>query len=347
MGRVAWHWRQELIRRGYEVVHIGQAEVGLGVHPAFFPWTAWQRSRELGLHPAFVLAHEPAGLPFVLSGGRRTFVFSHGLERRGWEENRAGRSAAGVAVGLRTRLLFPLWRLRQADVALRRARALLVLNRDDREFALRRYRRRPEDVFLFRNGVDPAAERQHPTDPPNTAGVPTVLFVGTWMARKGVRTLVEAAGVLDRRGIAPRFVLAGTGVAAEEILAAWPAELRDRVRVIPRFAREEEAALYSGADVFVLPSLSEGQPLALLQALAAGCCCVASDISGSRELITHRESGLLHPAGDAGGLAACLAECLASPGLRAELGQGARRAVAGRSWEVVARDVIDFVEGRL
>jgi len=345
MGRVAWHWREAFEERGYDFIHIGPAETGRPVHPALFPWAAWQCFRRLRIRPAVVLVHEPAGLPFVLARHRSTIVFSHGLERRGWEVALRMTAAGGVPIRLRSRLLFPLWRLGQADLALRWARAVLVLNNDDLACVRSRYRRSPEDVHVFQNGVHLQAP-QAAGHPP--AGNPqAVLFIGTWMPRKGVRTLIEAAGLLRRQGIAPRFILAGTGLDAPEVLRDWPEELRPSLSVIPRFTPAEEISLYSLADVFVLPSFFEGQPLALLQAMAAGCCCIASEIGGSRDLIRHRETGLLHPAGDAERLAACIAESLADPQLRSDLGRNARLAVAQRTWEAAARDVVDFVERAL
>lgn len=330
MGRVAWHWRRELEARGYEVVHLGPSEVGR-VHPALFPWKAWRHARRLHLDPKLILVHEPAGLPFVLSDRHRTVIFSHGLERRGWDVALAGEEP----IRLRSRLLFPLWRVWPAEAALLRARAVLVLNRDDQAEVLRGYGRRPEDVHLFRNGVTPMAAN---------AGTDTVLFLGTWMARKGTRTLVEAAKILRRQGRAPSFLLAGTGLEAPEVLADWPEELRPAVRVLPRFAAGEEAGILSQAGLFVLPSTFEGQPLALLQALAAGLCCVASDIPGSHDLIQHGENGLLHPPGDAAALADRLAQALDDPALRGRLGENARRSVADRSWEACSREVVDFLE---
>jgi glycosyltransferase involved in cell wall biosynthesis len=339
MGRVAWHWRRELEERGYTFLHIGLRETG-PVHPAVFPWVAWRQFRRLGLRPAAFLVHEPSGVPFV-RGAAPAIAFSHGLERSAWEATLTHAEASGYHVRARSRLLFPLLRLRQADFSLRRARAVLVLNRDDQAGVQRRYGRRPEDVFLYRNGVDPAVPRPAPAEPP------TVLFLGTWMARKGTETLVRAAESLRRRGVAARYLVAGTGVGEAAVLGAWPAELRGAVRVLPSFPAAEETALFAAADLFILPSFFEGQPLALLQALSAGCCCLASDIAGHRDLIAPRRNGMLHPVGDAEALAGQMAECLASPALRAGLGDAARLAMAGRDWNAVAAEVADFIAGVL
>lgn len=339
MGRVAWHWRQELEARGYTFLHIGPREIGRPIHPALFPYAAWRQFRKLGLRPVAFLVHEPTGVPFIKADAP-AFVFSHGLERRGWEKTLAHAAASGSPIRARSRLLFPLWRLRQADFSLRRARAVLVLNQDDLAYVQTRYGRSPKDLLLFRNGVDPS-----PAAPREAADASsTVLFLGSWLARKGTATLVKAADLLRRRGIAARFLLAGTGAGEAQVLAAWPAKLHDSVRVLPSFPAATEAALYASADLFVLPSFFEGQPLSLLQAMAAGCCCLASDISGNRDLIRHRHTGLLHAVGDAEELANQMAECLASPALRDSLGNAARSIVAGREWNVVAGEVADFIE---
>jgi glycosyltransferase involved in cell wall biosynthesis len=339
MGRVAWHWRAELEARGYVFVHLGAAEVG-AVHPAFFPLAAYRCSRRLGIQPAAVLVHEPAGAPFLL-GPRPVIAFSHGLERRGWEATLAVAAVAGAPrVRPRSRLLFPLWRLRQADLALRHATAVLVLNTDDQAYVRRVYRRRAEDVFLYSNGAYVL-----PQPPGAAAGeIPSVLFVGAWLPRKGVRTLIEAVSILRRRGSAVRVRLAGTGVSAAAVLAEWPEELRGWVDVIPQFDLDKEAALFARGGLFVLPSYFEGQPLALLQAMAAGCCCIASDVSGNRDLLVDGWTGLLHSAGDAEALAGRMGECLDDPTLTLALGERARRAAENRTWPLAANGVADFIE---
>jgi glycosyltransferase involved in cell wall biosynthesis len=344
MGRVAWHWRQELEDRGYTFVHIGLRETGF-IHPAFFPYVAWRLFRRLRLRPAAFLVHEPSGVPFVGSGAP-AIAFSHGLERSAWEATLTHAAASGFHIRPRSRFLFPLLRLRQSDYSLRRARAVLVLNQDDWAGVQTRYRRRPEDIFLYRNGVDPIpADASAPRPDPDAP--PTVLFLGTWMARKGTETLMKAAELLRRRGVTARYLVAGTGVNEAAVLGAWPAELRGSVRVLPTFPHAEEAALFAGADLFILPSFFEGQPLALLQAMSAGCCCVASDIAGHRDLIAPRRNGMLYAVGDAEELAGQMAECLASPALRGELGSAARTAMAGRTWNAVAAEVADFIVGVL
>jgi glycosyltransferase involved in cell wall biosynthesis len=76
-------------------------------------------------------------------------------------------------------------------------------------------------------------------------------------------------------------------------------------------------------DIFVLPSLSEALSNSLMEAMACGCCAIASDTGGNPELVRDGETGLLFPAGDALALAACLRSVLGDPTRRRRLGENA------------------------
>lgn len=343
MGRVAWHWRRAFEERGYRFRHLGKELLPPSAHPARFPLAAWRAVRSLPEEPAALLLHEPAAFP-ALVGDTPAVVFSHGLERRGWEAamrySPAPRGGTGPP-GLRSRLLYPLWRLVPCDLAARWSPMLLVLNRTDRDFAARRYGRPPGSTRVVRNGVEPPGTA-------STAAVPTpeptVLFVGSYLARKGVEVLQRAAGILEQRGCVVRWLLAGTVLPAEEILPAWPAPVRPRVEVVRTFARDEEAALHAQSTLFVLPSFFEGQPLSLLQAMASGRCPIVTGIGGQEDLVRDGENGLVVPAGDPEALAGAIERALAAPELRRRLADAARRTVADRTWPRVSHEVVDLVE---
>jgi glycosyltransferase involved in cell wall biosynthesis len=81
-------------------------------------------------------------------------------------------------------------------------------------------------------------------------------------------------------------------------------------------------------DVFVLPSLSEALSNALMEAMACGCCCVASRVGGNPELIDDGTTGRLFPAGDAQALAQILLELAQQPALRTRLAAAAATRIA-------------------
>jgi glycosyltransferase involved in cell wall biosynthesis len=85
--------------------------------------------------------------------------------------------------------------------------------------------------------------------------------------------------------------------------------------------------LLSAADVLVLPSRNEGQPMAVLEAMAHGLCVVASDVGGIPELVDDGRTGLLVPPDDVEALVAALRKVLDDDSLRAALGATARERV--------------------
>ena len=80
----------------------------------------------------------------------------------------------------------------------------------------------------------------------------------------------------------------------------------------------------AATQVFVLSTRWEGMPLALVEAMAAGCACIGTDVVGVREVIEHENTGLLVPPDDAGALAEALQRLLQNPALAQQLGQTAR-----------------------
>src|SRR5258707_10651824 len=83
-------------------------------------------------------------------------------------------------------------------------------------------------------------------------------------------------------------------------------------------------------DIFVLPSLSEALSNSLMEAMASGCCAVASTAGGNPELIQHEETGLLFTPGDADGLADRLRRVIQDRALRERLAQSGARSIAQR-----------------
>jgi glycosyltransferase involved in cell wall biosynthesis len=191
-------------------------------------------------------------------------------------------------------------------------------------------------VTLQHGGVGP----QFFADPPGPRR--GVLFVGTWIERKGVLDLVPAlATLLDRRPGTP-VTVAGCGVPAEQVLADFPERHRPRVRVVPQITDEDALAdLYLAHAVFAFPSTFEGLPLAVLEAAAAGLAVVTTGVCGMKDTICDGRTGLLVPVGDPGQLAAALERLVADPGLASRLGGAARESVRHYTWRRSAEQFLD------
>lgn len=109
-----------------------------------------------------------------------------------------------------------------------------------------------------------------------------LLSVGELSRRKNHQLVIKALAELGRTDIC--YVICGQGALKHQLMRQAEALGISRQIRMPGFV-ENVADFYQAADLFVFPSLQEGLPVALLEAMAAGLACVVSDIRGNRELI--------------------------------------------------------------
>ncbi len=126
------------------------------------------------------------------------------------------------------------------------------------------------------------------------------------------------------------LVLVGDGPSRQELTnIAHAAKLNGRIHLLDFTDRPWEA--YSAFDIFLLPSLNEGLPLALLEAMACGCCPIATSVGGVPEVLTDSSLGWLVAPNDIPSLLAAMrAASLTPPETRTEMGRRAREHVMTR-----------------
>jgi colanic acid/amylovoran biosynthesis glycosyltransferase len=171
-------------------------------------------------------------------------------------------------------------------------------------------------------GVSPA-RYAGTADPPS--GRPRILCVGRLVPEKGQAILLQALALLKQNGVDAELELVGAGPSREALEAlAAELELTDRVRFAGAVAQDAIDAYYETANVFCLPSFSEGVPVVLMEAMA--CCrpVVATAIAGLRELVEDGRSGLLISPGRPDELALALETLLGDPDLCQRLGETGR-----------------------
>jgi len=169
-------------------------------------------------------------------------------------------------------------------------------------------------------GPQPASAGPHVA----AAGRPVVLAVGRLAAQKGFGVLLEAASAWRDLDPMPLVVIAGDGPLARELRARAVAL---GVAVVFLGHRDDVPARLAAAAVFVLPSLWEGQPLVLQEALRAGTPIVAARVGGVPGL-TGEDAALLVPPGDARALGDAVRAVLTDPALAARLRAAAARRAA-------------------
>jgi glycosyltransferase involved in cell wall biosynthesis len=163
-------------------------------------------------------------------------------------------------------------------------------------------------------------------------GQALVLTVARLSAQKRIGLLLDAAARWDDIEPEPLLVIVGEGPLAAE-LQARAASLGLTVRFAGQ--RADVPALLAAADVFVLPSMWEGQPLILQEALRAGVPIVATRVGGNPEL-AGEDAAILVPPGDALGLADAVRTVLSDPALAARLRLAAAARASGLPGEDAA-----------
>jgi glycosyltransferase involved in cell wall biosynthesis len=165
-----------------------------------------------------------------------------------------------------------------------------------------------------------------------------LLYVGRIAGEKNLEALLEAIQPLS-----VRLILIGEGKLRPELQRRF-SDLDGRVTWEGNVPNSRLPEYLNRATAFVLPSLYEGHPKALLEAMACAAAVIGADSSGIRELIRHGANGCLCRS-DAASLRSCIEELLSQPDLRSELGKNARQFVLDNySLETIASNEMDLLK---
>jgi glycosyltransferase involved in cell wall biosynthesis len=154
-------------------------------------------------------------------------------------------------------------------------------------------------------------------------------FVGEARAKKGLATMLLAAAEADRQREICLLMVGGVRPGQdEETLAIFCKQHPDFPLVVTGYIpRDELPAYYGLMDVFIMPSLYDGLPNALLEGMACERAVVATPVGGIRDALDDSHSGVLVPPGDASALAEAICSLISQPEERHRLGLNARQAV--------------------
>jgi len=169
-----------------------------------------------------------------------------------------------------------------------------------------------QSLIVEKLGLDPAR--------------PIVGTVGSLTPHKGHSVLIEAVAKMRRRGHTPQVLIIGDGPLRTE-LAENISQNGLNGQILLAGVRVNISEILPLLDIFVLPSLREGFPISILEAMAAGLPVVASDVGGCRESLVDGVTGFLSEPGDPDMLADLLSELLADSARRLSMGKAAQERV--------------------
>ncbi len=238
-------------------------------------------------------------------------------------------------------------KLRKTDRLLDAATAMLpthtiAVSEAVKRDCVERLRMDPNRVTVIHTGIDPPSEfnaeaaKSLRREWGASSGDTLIVTVARLSYEKGIDTLIDAAAILRDTHPHARVFVVGDGPDEHGLDDQIHRRgVADRVQLVGFHA--DVWPVFKAADIVCMPSKSEGMPNVLLEAMAAGCPVVATQVGGVPEAMTSGENGLLVEPNDASALASALASLIDDAPMAQRLASAARRSVEQR---FLARDVV-------
>jgi glycosyltransferase involved in cell wall biosynthesis len=188
-----------------------------------------------------------------------------------------------------------------------------------------------EKIRLCYNGID--TEVFHglagPRQPQLADGSLVIGVVSSLRPEKDLPTLLDAFSRVRRVQDGLKLAVVGSGPVLPDLMR-HAKELGILEKCVFQPATNQVVPWLQSIDIFVMPSLSEGFSNSVMEAMACGCCVIASRVGGNPELVRDDETGLLFEPGDDGQLAAALVKLIENEPLRKKLAAAGRRQIHDR-----------------
>lgn len=193
-----------------------------------------------------------------------------------------------------------------------------------------------EKICVIHNGTD--TDLFKPSDKPRSFN--RILFIGRLVPGKGANYLVDAFALALKSRLDLTLTMIGNG----PLLATIKEKvsrlgIEDRVTIKERVLNEEMPTIYQNSDLFILPSLSEGVPRSILEAMSCGLPVICTDLPQLKSLVDG--CGMMVSAKDSRALADAILKILSGTRLAEELGaHGRERVLQSYSWEDTVRKTV-------
>ena len=347
---VIYNLGRELERLGHHVTYVFQEDLiePGSVSPRFnelvFSLRLGRYISENRRKFSIVNLHAPTGFPYGLrrrwqrSGGYPPYVMTlHGLEeRRVHAMSREAKKQRAWTFSLKNRLWHRFYHQPRFRWSIRTADGAHTYSRDVWSMLQLKYNLDSDRVAYIPNGVEARFFLRREYRPGEEL---RLLYAGTWLDQRGIYYIRTAL-----RNVAPQIpgltmTFAGCGVPPEEIQRFFGPELAGRIEVCPVVAADRMQELYAEHDIFLFPSLVEGLPLVLLEAMATGMPVITTEACGMPDVVENDFNGLLIPPANAAAMEEGILRLARSVELRKRLGEAARETMKRYTWERAARQL--------
>ena len=225
-----------------------------------------------------------------------------------------------------------------SKLVLSKADAVVALTHDMKKEMLKVCKR---DILVIGNGVDSERFGSHSRKEARyQLGIredeKVVIFVGTLVPVKGVRYLIEAMNIIKQERPETRLLIVGDGPEKEKLQSlASQLGVEDNITFTKRVNNSKVAVYLAASDMFVLPTLSEGYPNTIAEAMASGLPIVSTSVRGLSEIIADGRNGFIVTPRNPTELAKKILLTLRSDVLRGEISTNNRAWAKLHTWEKV------------
>ena len=269
----------------------------------------------------------------------------HGLEeRRAHVMTREAKKGRASHFSWKNRLWHRVYHKPLYTLAIKTADLAHCYSRDVSTILQLKYNLDAGQVAYVPNGVEKRffIERQYTERTPLR-----MLYPGTWLDQRGIFYIREALRGLNNQFRDWTFTIAGPGVNADEVMEFFDNELRPQIFVLPIVPADRMPELYSEHDILLFPSMLEGLPSVLLEAMASGMPAITSETCGMVDVVEDEWNGLLIPPADAAALEQAILRLCCNVDLRRQLGQAAQESMRRYSWRKSADKLERLFESAL
>jgi glycosyltransferase involved in cell wall biosynthesis len=240
---------------------------------------------------------------------------------------------------------YPLYRgsirLWEAATSMRYADLALLLNQRDREYTIDKLGVSPERAHIVANGIPETflnqpfesllANKRTETEPIRIAQV------STYIIRKGVHYGSPALNAILKRFPMVEVSFLGTECPEEMVYADFDPAVRDRIKVVPRYDHKTLPSLLKGHHIKLLPTISEGFGVAIIEAMACGLAPITTATPGPLEIIRDGHDGIVVPCRDSEAIEQALEKLLTHRSYLERLRRNAYETAQAYSWSRIAQ----------
>jgi len=272
----------------------------------------------------------------------------HGLEHTAYLQRMEEARRGNLHLSWKYPIYHGGFRLWEVATSLRFADLVLMLNRRDADFTIDTLNVDANRVRIVANGIPkgflnlPLEIAQASQDSPFH-----IVQIGSYIPRKGIHYSVPALNAVLTRYPQVKLSFLGTCCPEAQVYTDFDVAVHDRIQVISRYPHEDLPGLIKDQHILLFPSLSEGFPLAVPEAMAYGLVPVVSDIPGATEIVVHEENGIVLPARDSQAIEQAIERLICDRLLLSTLRRNAHITAQNYSWAEVAQTRLSLYQEML